>query len=97
MPKCEFTESLMKELRNNPQACADYLNDVKEDGDEKAYLLALKIVIDAHGGMTEIAKRSNLSRGSLYKSLSGARNPRIDTIDKILNSIGLDTSYNVRK
>jgi len=97
MKKCDFTESLMKKLRNNPQRCADYLNDVKEDGDEKAFWLAIKIIIDAHGGMTEIAKRANLNRPSMYKALSGEGSPRIDTIDKIMNSIGLDINYSVRK
>lgn len=97
MEKCDFKEWLMEELRDNPQACVDYINDVKEEGDIRAYLLAIKDVIDANGGMSEIARKTKLSRGSMYKALSGARYPRIDTIDKIMNSIGIDTSYSVRK
>ena len=39
--------------------------------------------------MAQIAKDSGLSRESLYKALSGDRNPNLDTVLKVLSSMGL--------
>ena len=40
-------------------------------------------------GMTQIARDAGLSRESLYKSLSGERNPGLDTILKVIAALGL--------
>ena len=40
-------------------------------------------------GMTQVARDAGLSRESLYKALSGGRNPDFDTVLKVIMVIGL--------
>ena len=46
--------------------------------------------------MTEISRQTGLSRESLYKSLSGDRNPSFDTVLKVISALGLKLSAGVR-
>ena len=39
--------------------------------------------------MTQVARDSGLSRESLYKALSGNRNPILDTVLKAVRALGL--------
>jgi len=45
--------------------------------------------------MTEIAKKANVGRESLYKSLSETGKPRLDTIYNVLQALGLQLSIKV--
>ena len=40
-------------------------------------------------GMAQVARDAGLSRESLYKALSGDRNPGFDTILKVVDALGL--------
>lgn len=40
-------------------------------------------------GMSQVARDAGLSRESLYKALSGERNPNFDTILKVITALGL--------
>ncbi len=74
---------LMKHL-TNPVEAAAYLNAVAEDGEIKSLLKALRNVVEAQGGVGELAKKTKLSRTTLYKTLSSAGNPEVSTLDAIL-------------
>lgn len=71
---------------------AAYLNEVLEDDDPKLLMLAIRNVADSQGGIANIAEHTGLNRESLYKTLSGKRNPRIETINSILHTFGLRLS-----
>ncbi|HET9032927.1 MAG TPA: addiction module antidote protein [Dokdonella sp.] len=43
-------------------------------------------------GMTELARETGLGRESLYKALSGERNPEFGTVLKVLHALGLQLS-----
>ena len=58
---------LMKHL-TNPAEAAAYLNAIAEDGDIKFLLKALRNVVEAQGGVGVLAKKTKLSRTTLYKS-----------------------------
>jgi probable addiction module antidote protein len=75
-----------------PKDIAAYLNEVLEDDDPKLLMLALRNVADSQGGIATIAEHTGLNRESLYKTLSGKRNPRIETINSILHAFGLRLS-----
>jgi probable addiction module antidote protein len=60
-----------------------------EDGDTRAIPIALRTVADAVGGMAALAKKTGLSRETLYRTLSANGNPRLDTLALILNAFGL--------
>lgn len=67
---------------------ARYLNAVAEYNDPEMFQTALGKVAKARG-MSSIAKEANVSRESLYRSLSAEGNPSFQTISKVLASMGL--------
>jgi probable addiction module antidote protein len=73
----------------DPENAAAFLNAVIEDNDKEAFLLALRDIAQAQGGMTAIAEKINVSRSSLYKTLSKSGNPEFSSISKLLHSMGL--------
>jgi mRNA interferase MazF len=60
--------------------------------DRAALLLALKDVAAAKGGLGKLARKADLNRAHVYKALSGDGNPRLDTMEKTLNSLGFRLS-----
>ena len=66
---------------------AAYLETMLADGG--AVPLALRTVAEAIGGVAALAKRTGLSRETLYRTLSETGNPRLDTLTVILHSFGL--------
>ena len=78
---------LRKQLRN-PAIAAAYLSYTAESDDPADFLYALRRVAEAHGGIGRIAKRANLNRQQLYRTLSGAGNPEYRTLFAILRAAG---------
>jgi len=60
-----------------------------EDGDARAVPVALRTVAESVGGMTALARKTGLSRETLYRTLSKRGNPRLDTLAAILAAFGL--------
>lgn len=73
------------------------LDEYEEDGDTEAFLLSLSSVAKAQGGFTELARRTGLSRQSLYKALSPEGNPRLDTLGNVLHAMGFKLSVSRRE
>ncbi len=73
-----------------PEEMAAYLEACMEEapGDAAFVAKALGDIVRAKG-MAQIARDTGLSRESLYKSLSGDRNPGFDTILKVMHALGL--------
>jgi len=82
LPDFDITELLQSE-----QDIAEYLQVVLEDGDAALLAATLGDIARARG-MTQLAHSTGLSRASLYKSLSGERAPRSDTLLKIIRAMG---------
>ena len=59
-----------------------------EDDDPQVFLLALRDVAEAHGGMSKIARSCKLNRESLYRMLSKKGNPSLHSLSKLLSSLG---------
>ena len=83
-----YREDLLKELKD-PEYASAYLAHALESGDQAAFLLALRDVVDAGGGASVIARQAHIQRESLYKALSNRGNPRLTTLQGILKSVGL--------
>lgn len=75
----------------NPKYAAGYIEAVHQDGDEAALLYALRQVVQARG-VTRVAGASGLTRVAIYKMLSGSGNPRLDSLVKLLQALGLGIS-----
>jgi probable addiction module antidote protein len=89
-----YQASLVEALQE-PQEAAAYLDAALEAGDRAAFLLALRNVVDAKGGMTQIARDTGLNRENLYRALSAKGNPELTSLEKVLNGIGLRLSVEV--
>jgi probable addiction module antidote protein len=79
-------------LLKNPKDSKAYLEIALEayekDGNKEAFLLALRDVAEAQGGLTKLAERTHLNRQNLYKVLSKQGNPSLDTVGNILHGLG---------
>jgi probable addiction module antidote protein len=73
-----------------PEEMAAYLEACIEEahGDAAFIAKALGDIARARG-MSQVARDSGLSRESLYKALSGERNPDFDTILRVTAALGL--------
>ncbi len=83
-----YQEDLIEALKD-PREAAAYLNAAMEEGDRELFLLALRNVAEAHGGMSAVSEKAKLNRESLYRMLSKKGNPEIKSILTLLNSMGL--------
>ena len=83
-----YYDDLIEDLKN-PKEAAAYLNAALEAGDKKAFLLALRNVLEACGGMTKVSRHARLNRVSLYKILSKDGNPELNSIIALLDVAGI--------
>lgn len=83
-----YREDLLERLKN-PDYAAEYLAQVLVQKDNAAFLVALKDVVEATGGMSAMARRVDLKRPSLYKVFSKRGNPTLQTLQAILEALGL--------
>src|SRR4051812_38440558 len=83
------------EFLNSPKAIRFYMEDAMESGDAQLIAHALGVVARAKS-MSEIARKSGLSRESLYRSLSVAGRPEFGTVISVLKALDLDLSVKPR-
>lgn len=79
---------LMAQLAD-AEFAAEYLNAAGEDDDPASYLAALRKVVEARGGIAAVAEKTQLSRETLYRTLSARGNPTIRTLNAVLKATGL--------
>ena len=76
-------------LRTREEMAAYLEASIEEaDGDAAFVAKALGDIARARG-MAQVALDAGLSRESLYKALSGERNPTFDTVLKVIDALGL--------
>ena len=90
MAKTVTTRYDVAEHLRTPEEMAAYLEACIEEahGDATFVAKALGNITRAKG-MSQVARGAGLSRESLYKALSGDRNPSFDTILKVIGALGL--------
>jgi probable addiction module antidote protein len=86
--KSSYQKDLIESLKD-PHEAAAYLNAAIDEKDRAIFLLALRNVAKAHGGMASIAAKANLNRESLYRMLSKKGNPEIESLYILLHAMGL--------
>lgn len=85
-------EWLMSYLKNKKHAriyLQVALDEYQEDHDREAFMLALKDITKAQGGIAHLAAETHLNREHLYRLLSGKGNPTLDTLTTILQTLGM--------
>ena len=91
----KYQDWLIEKLRDHDEAVA-YLNAALEEslkGDEESqhlFLLAVRNVAEAQGGVSKVAKKAHLGRESLYKTLSEKGNPKWHTLVSLMIALGMN-------
>ena len=91
-------EWLITSLKSKKEAVAYLqvaLEEYQNDGDLEAFLMALRHVAEAQGGLGKLSKKTHLNRESLYKTLSSKGNPKLQTIGILLKGLGFEFSIKV--
>jgi probable addiction module antidote protein len=87
-------ETVIEMLRTDPGMTLDYLrtafDELDEEGGESAFLMALRHVVEAQGGMALVAERAKVSRESLYRALSPKGNPTLRTMAAVIKAAGVN-------
>ena len=83
-----YREELLTAIKD-PDEAAHYLNACLEDQNPKVFLMALRDVAEAHGGMRNLSRRAELNRESLYRMLSKKGNPSFGSLVSVLQELGL--------
>jgi len=82
-----YQPALIESLRDSGEAEA-YLNAALEEDDPELFLLALRNVAEAQGGVAQLAEKAKLNRESLYRMLSDRGNPEFRSLDALLHALG---------
>jgi probable addiction module antidote protein len=82
-------EAMAETFRKDPALAAEMLTAILADGDHEELLVALRQIAQAKGSVAAVAASAGLNPTQLYRTLSPAGNPTIDSLAKVLKALGL--------
>ncbi len=88
MPRSAPYDDLLMDLLKDKERALAYLDAALDEPDPRIFLIALRNVTQAQGGIATIAARSGLNRESLYRALSEKGNPSVQTLVAVLEAFG---------
>lgn len=88
MAKIETTAFDSADYLNSAEAIAAYLDEYLEDGTPEELREAMATVARSHG-VSDLARRSGVSRPGIYKALGQDGNPSFETVRSLLAAMGL--------
>lgn len=91
--RTESYDAFLQEELRDPELAAEYLNAAIAEGSSELFLIALRNVAEAHGGIAALADATRLNRQTMYRTLSGEGNPTLVTLLSILRALGLNLSF----
>ena len=90
-------EEMLDEDLQNPAEAAGYLNACLEDGDPEVFLLALRDIARARGGVAQPAEATQLNREHLYRMLSENGNPELRSLEALLDALGFRLAVTLKQ
>jgi probable addiction module antidote protein len=97
MTKSRRYEDVLDEDLENPAEAAAYLNACLEDDDPEVFLLALRDVARARGGVAKLAEVTELNREHLYRMLSENGNPELRSLEVLLDALGFRLAVKLKE
>lgn len=91
----DYHEQLINLLKNKKEATLYLqvaLEEYGEDGNTEAFMVALRNIAEAQGGINTLAKKTALNRQNLYRILTSKGNPRFSTLGNIIRALGFRLS-----
>ena len=90
-----YHSRLIESLSDKDEAIAYLkvaLEEYEEDHDAEVFMIALRNVAEAYGGIGKLSEKTKLNREHLYRILSKRGNPRLITLDAVLRGLGFRLS-----
>lgn len=92
-PAVDRNNIMIEELRADPEYADIYLRtaleDINQEGGLGGFLIALRRVLEARGGIAEAAQKTGITRQSIYRALSEKGNPTLSTLARLAAVAGL--------
>lgn len=82
-------DAMAQLFRDDPAAAAATLDAILADGDQGELLVTLRQMTKAFGGVSSVAKASELNPTQLYRTLSEKGNPELRSLTALLRAMGL--------
>lgn len=83
-----YEVGLEERLKKSSKYALDYLNICLDDPDPGLFLMALRDVAKAYGGITALSQKTKLNREALYQTLSKQGNPTLSKLESLLDALG---------
>ena len=94
MSTIDYKKRLLEDLQDLEYA-AGYLTACYEEGPD-VFLLGVRDVAEAHGGLRNLADRTSLNRENLYDMLSEDGNPRLSSLSTVFDALGLQLAVTTK-
>jgi probable addiction module antidote protein len=91
MPTRDYEDYLAEKLKD-PEEAAGYLTACLEEGPD-VFLLGVRDVAKAQGGMKKLSEDTELAREALYRMFSDAGNPTFASISSVIESLGIKIQF----
>ncbi len=88
------TQLDISEFLDDDEIIVEFLKNSLTEDDGKYFYAALAEVAKAKG-MTKVARDAGIDRTTLYKTLTETREPKFNTIDKVLRALGIDIDLKI--
>jgi probable addiction module antidote protein len=85
-------KKILDEKLADPEQAAEYLTACYAEGPD-VFLIGLRDVVEAQGGVARTAKLSKLNRESLYRLVSKTGNPRLSSLNSVLTALGIRVTF----
>ncbi len=85
-------KNILRQKLSDPEQAAAYLTACYEEGPE-VFLVGLRDVVEAQGGVARTAELSRLNRENLYRLVSRKGNPRLSSLNSVLSALGLKVTF----
>ncbi len=85
-------DAMAEVYRKDPAYALQLLNAILEDGDQSEFLIALRQMAKAFGGVQAVAEQADLNSTQLYRTLSPDGNPALSSFSAILKAMGMRLS-----
>lgn len=77
----------------DPQLAAEMLNACLAEGEMDEFLVALRHIAKAFGGLHEVARVTGLHEKTLYKSLNATGNPTLKTLVGLADAMNMQLAF----
>ena len=82
-------DAMAETFREDPAYALELINSILRDGDQGEFLIVLRQLTKAFGGMQTVAAKADLNPTQLYRTLSETGNPALSSFSAILKAMGM--------